>query len=184
MLRSLRLILVVGVVLLAQSQQASSQESKAAKATREKLKQKISVEFKEIATKDVVGDIFDAMDKPVKFKILTATGISNNSKLSFKAKDKSVEQVLNELSDLAGFGWYVVSNPDNNKVDGWIMIRKIDKGKERGYEAGKEPKKTSALPPLSNERTVLQRELRVYPWHRDAIETHFRPLSAVNPREE
>src|SRR5882762_9978892 len=100
-----RLLPLVLVAALSLAPHAPAQESKAAKATREKLKQKISVEFKEIATKDVVGDIFDAMDKPVKFKILTATGISNNSKLSFKAKDKSVKQVLNELSDLAGFGW-------------------------------------------------------------------------------
>ena len=169
MFRTLPLVLVSALIL---APQTSAQESKAAKATREKLKQKISVEFKDIATKDVVAEIFDAMDKPVKHKILTATGISNNSKLTFKAKDKSVEEVLNELSDLAGFGWYVVSNPENNKVDGWIMIRKIDKGKERGYEAGKEPKKTSSLRLLPSEQTVAHRELRVYAWHRDLFDSY------------
>ena len=35
-----------------------------------------------------------------------------------------------------------VSNASNNKEDGMVVIRRImGKGKERGYEAGKEPKK-------------------------------------------
>ena len=33
-------------------------------------------------------------------------------------------RLLNELSDKYEFGWYVVSNVGNNKVDGWIIIRK------------------------------------------------------------
>jgi len=80
------------------------------------------------------------MDKPAKFKVDTNTGMSLNTKYSYKAKDKAVEQILNELSDKMECGWIVVSNPSNNKVDGWVIIRKNSKGKERGHEAGKEPK--------------------------------------------
>jgi hypothetical protein len=56
--------------------------------------------------------------------------------------------LLNDLSDKYEFGWVVISNPGNNKVDGWVIIRKSEKGKERGYEAGKQPKreKHSSLP--------------------------------------
>lgn len=119
---------------------ASAQDSNSAKTTRKKLQQKISVEFKEERTKDVFDQVFGEMDKAPRFKIDNASGVSNNSKLSYKCKDKSVEKVLNELCDKLDCGWYVVSNAANNKVDGTVVIRKSTKGKERGYEAGKEPK--------------------------------------------
>ena len=84
------------------------------------------------------------MEKPVKFTIDNVSGISNNTKLTYKGKKITVEKLLNDLSDKYDFGWVVISNAANNKVDGTIVIRKSSKAKERGYEAGKEPKKTSA----------------------------------------
>ena len=119
---------------------AFAQESTAAKTTRKKLQQKITIEFKEERTKDVIESVIGEIDKAPKVKIDNASGVSNNSKLSYKAKDKSVEQVLNDICDKLDCGWYVVSNVANNKVDGSVVIRKSSKGKERGYEAGKEPK--------------------------------------------
>ena len=119
---------------------AFAQESTAAKTTRKKLQQKITVEFKEERTADVIKAVFDEMDKAPRFKIDNGSGISNNTKLTYKAKDKAVEQVLNDISDKLDCGWYVVSNAANNKVDGSVVVRKSSKGKERGYEAGKEPK--------------------------------------------
>ncbi len=140
MLRTIRLLVaILGLALLAQP--GAAQESKAAQSTRQKLKQKITVEFNNIGTADVFKDIKGEMDKPVNFKIDNSNGLSNNSKLEkYKAKDKTVEQILNDLSDQNNFGWYVISNASNNKVDGWVVIRRVMKGKERGYEAGKEPK--------------------------------------------
>ena len=120
---------------------AQEQESTAAKTTRKKLQQKITIDLKEIGTKDFFDEIKREMDKPVNIKIDNKTGVSNNTKLTLKAKDQTVEKILNDLSDKYDFGWVVISNPGNNKVDGWVIIRKTDKGKERGYEVGKEPKK-------------------------------------------
>ena len=107
--------------------------------------QKITVEFKDERTQDVFKTIENEPDKPLKIKIDNVSGISNNTKVTYKAKDKTIEDVLNELSDKLECGWVVISNVSNNKVDGWVVIRKNTKGKERGYEAGKEPKKTSVL---------------------------------------
>ena len=115
------------------------EETPSAKATRKKLKQKITVDEKEIQFKGMLDAIKGEMDKPVSFKIDNTSGISNNSKVTYSAKDKTVEEILNELADKYEFGWYVVSNA-KDRVDGWIMVRKY-KDKERGYEAGKEPKK-------------------------------------------
>ena len=154
MFRSLRLALVlVGLALLAQ--QASAQESKAAKSTREKLKQVIAeFDSKEVGTKAFFEDVNRELEKgTIRFTIDGTSGISNNTKLTFKAKKITVEKLLNDLSDKYEFGWYVVSNVGNNKIDGSVVIRKTDKGKERGYEAGKEPKteKQSSLPPMLRE---------------------------------
>jgi hypothetical protein len=117
-----------------------AQESNAAKATRKSLQQLITVEFKEEGTKSALEQVFGEIDKPPRFKIDNASGVSNNTKVSFKAEKKSAEQVLNGICDKLDCGWYVVSNAANNKVDGMVIIRKSTKGKERGYEAGKEPK--------------------------------------------
>ena len=67
--------------------------------------------------------------------------MSMNSRLSYKAKKVSLEKVLNDLADKYEFGWLVYSNPKdkNDRYNGWVILRK-GKGKERGYEAGTEPK--------------------------------------------
>lgn len=119
---------------------AAAQDSPAAKATRKKLQTKISVEFKDERTKDVFEGVLAELDKAPRIRIDNASGVSNNTKVTYRAKDKTVEEILNELCDKLDCGWYVVSNESNNKIDGTIVVRKSTKGKERGYEAGKEPK--------------------------------------------
>lgn len=125
---------------------ALAQDTASAKATRKKLQQKISVEFKEQGTKACFDEIKGEMDPAVSFKLDNASGISNNTKLTYKAKDKSVEEILNEMSEKFDFGWIVKSDA-KDRNDGFVIIRKA-KEKERGYEAGKEPKKTGALAPV------------------------------------
>jgi hypothetical protein len=180
MFRSIRIFaLCAALGLLAQP--VSAQESKAAKSTREKLKQVIDeFEAKDIGTKAFFEDVNRELAKEIKFKIDNTTGISNNTKLTYKAKKVTVEKLLNDLSDKYEFGWFVVSNPDNNKIDGWIIIRKTDKGKERGYEAGKEPKKTS-WNYVPREDRYSTRELSpvpvMSPRHRESVEAYFRNLN-------
>jgi len=144
MIRSIHVVLAVLFAVVCASH-AGAQESKAAQTTRMKLKQKITVEFKEIGTADIFKEIKGEMDKPVNIKIDNVSGVSNNTKLTYKAKEKTVEAILNEMSDKFDFGWVVISNASNNKIDGWVIIRKSSKGKERGYEAGTEPKKGASL---------------------------------------
>jgi hypothetical protein len=136
----------LAIALALSGQVASAQESAAAKATREKLKQVVAeVDQKEVGTKAFFDEVLGDLEKPVKFKIDNGSGVSNNSKVTYKAKAVTVEKILNDMSDKYDFGWIVVSNAANNKEDGKIVIRKSSKGKERGYEAGKEPKKASVV---------------------------------------
>jgi hypothetical protein len=138
--------MIAAIALVSAAQNAFAQESKAAQQTRTRLKQVIAeIDIKEIGTKAFFEDVNRELDKTINIKIDNASGVSNNTKLSYKGKKVTVEKLLNDVADKYEFGWVVISNPDNNKIDGWVIIRK---SKERGYEAGKEPKKTSAVPRL------------------------------------
>ena len=123
---------------------AFGQETLAAKATRDRLKKIIidELDYKEEMTRVIFADLKRESNNKVSFKIDTATGMSMNTRLSYKAKKVPLEQVLNDLADKYDFGWFVYSNPKdkNDRYNGWVVLRK-GKGKERGYEAGTEPKK-------------------------------------------
>lgn len=120
---------VIGTVL--------AEDSQAAKATRKKLQQKISLDLKEVGTKAFFEEVNRELDQAINFKIDNNSGVSNNSKMNFKGKDVTVEKMLNELCDKYDFGYVVISNVANNKVDGSVVLRKSSKGKERGYDAEK-----------------------------------------------
>ena len=126
-------------VILVGAVPVGAQETPAAKAARKKLQQKVSVEFKEVGVKAILDDIKREMDAPVAFKIDNTSGVSNNAKLTYKADNKTVEQVLNELSDRGEFGWFIKSD-QKDRNDGFVIIRRY-KEKERGLETGKEASK-------------------------------------------
>ncbi len=181
MICSLRIALVlVAAAILAQP--AAAQESKAAKYTREKLKQVID-EFdeKEIGTKAFFESVNRELKTEIKFKIDGTTGISNNTKITYKAKKVTVEKLLNDVSDKFEFGWIIISDPGNNKVDGTVVIRRNSKFKERGYEEGKAPKKekTSSLQTPRRDTELILQELTAdtSSAHREAIESYLRALA-------
>jgi hypothetical protein len=144
-----------------------AQESTAATTTRKKLQQKVTVDFKEVGTKALFDELNLELDKPLKFTIDNKSGVSNNSKMSYKGKDVTVEKVLNDLAEKFDFGWAVISNASNNRVDGSIVIRKT---KEKGYEAGKEPKKGAAQK-QSAPPALTQLELHAGP----TVHAHYKP---------
>jgi hypothetical protein len=117
---------------------AGAQDTPSAKAARKRLQEKVSVDFADVRLKDALDDLKREMSKAVSFKIDNVSGISNNMKVTYAGKNKTVEQVLNDLCDKYDMG-YVVQSKTNDRYDGWVILRK-GKGKERGYEAGKEPK--------------------------------------------
>jgi hypothetical protein len=148
-------LLAVGAALLlaAGSAPAQEKESPSAKATRKKLKKKISVDFAESRMKDAMNDIKLEFDNRLGIKIDNVSGVSNNSKVTFKADDQPLEKILNDFCKKYEIGWFVLSKP-GDRYDGWIIIRKSN---ERGYEKGKEPATKGALaapPPLPTAEPV------------------------------
>ncbi len=144
----LLLAAVLALYPIGLASRAAAQESKAAQTTRKNLQQKLTLKVKEVGLKNFLEvDLNGELDKTLRFKIDNVSGVSNNMKVSFSGKNVTVQKVLNELADKYDFGYYVISNPGNNTLDGRIVIRKSSKGKERGYEAGKEPKKGASRTP-------------------------------------
>lgn len=145
MRRCFGVLAISGVVLLG-ADRAAGQDTPAAKATRDRLK-KITIEdagYKDEMLRVILADLKSESDNKISFHVDTTTGMSMNSRMSFKGKNVPVEQILNELADKNDFGWFVMADK-KSRYDGWVVLRKA-KAKERGYEAGKEPKeKKSSL---------------------------------------
>jgi type II secretory pathway component GspD/PulD (secretin) len=107
-------------------------DSEKAAKTRKLLKTKITVEFKDEKLSDVVDELKEQV-KGLKFLIDTAGGVSRNRTITYKAKDKTVEQVLDEMLKKPALGYIVISKK-GNAYDGLVQIRNSD---ERGYEKKK-----------------------------------------------
>jgi len=103
-------------------------DTPAAAKTRKLLKTKITIEFKDTRTEDCMDELKEAV-KGLKFLLDTKGGVSRNKTLSFKAKDLTVEEVLDGLFKKQGLGYIVISKK-GNAYDGLVEVRQSD---ERGY---------------------------------------------------
>jgi hypothetical protein len=110
-----------------------SEETAAAKKTRALLKKKITVEFKNTRFKEAIDEIKDEVKG---LNVVFGTGISLNRMVTYKAKDKTVEDILNDVcKEVGGIGWIVVSDSKPKApYNGSVQIRL---GDERGTEKKK-----------------------------------------------
>ncbi len=111
-----------------------------AAATRKLLKTKVSVEYKDTPLSEVIDDIKDQVKEKTKktlgVRVHNAGGVSNNTKFTYKADDKPLDEVLDEMFKKNDLGYIVVSQR-GNAYDGTLLIVK---GSARGYPAKKEDK--------------------------------------------
>jgi type II secretory pathway component GspD/PulD (secretin) len=113
-------------------------DSPKAAATRKLLKTKITVSFSDTPLSDVVDEIKDQVKEKTKktMSVLKDNkgGVSNNTKFTYKADDKPLEEILDEMFKKNDLGYIVVSQK-GSAYDGAL---KIVKGKARGYEPKKD----------------------------------------------
>ncbi|HEY7329346.1 MAG TPA: hypothetical protein VH592_17020 [Gemmataceae bacterium] len=125
---------LVGLVSESAAQQNDTPK---AAATRKLLKTKVSVEYKDTTLSDVVDDIKDQIkDKSKKVlgvRVDNKGGVSNNTKFTYKADDKPLEEVLDEMFKKNDMGYIVISQ-QGTAYDGTLLIVK---GSARGYPAKK-----------------------------------------------
>jgi hypothetical protein len=113
---------------------AEKDSEEAAKTRDERLKVKMpDVEWKNKNLSDALGEVASAIDAADKGKIQIKfnTGVSMNQKISFAAKGKTVEEVLDGmLGDNLG---YVIISKKGDKTDGGLLIVA---GNARGDDKG------------------------------------------------
>jgi len=116
-------------------------DTEKAAATRKLLSTKISVDYKDTLMQDVVQDLADqvktATSKPFPTKLDVTSGVSQNTKVTHEAKNKTVAEVLDEIGKKYDIGYVVVSGMYKSPTktfgktfDGTVVIKK---GSERGY---------------------------------------------------
>jgi hypothetical protein len=101
--------------------------------TRKKLEAKISVDFKDERLKDVVKELEEKAE--VKFQLDTRGGVSQNMAMTYKAEDKPLKDILDEMFKGKGLG-YVIHRKKNttDRYEGYIDIVQ---GDQRGDELTK-----------------------------------------------
>src|SRR5439155_22031550 len=116
---------------------AVEKDTPAAAATRKKLQAKISVDYKDVSLKEIMEDVKqkvnDATGSELSIYMDNQGGVSNNSTLSYSARDKTVAEVLDGMFKNNDLGYIVISKEYKTykgRYDGWLLIVK---GKERGY---------------------------------------------------
>jgi hypothetical protein len=126
------------LLVAATTAHAADTDSTKAAATRKKLQDKVTVEWKDELFRNVIDALNDSVPA-LGVRADTKGGVNLNAKITYAARDKPVGDVLNEICDKYDMGWYIISNKANG-YDGTVWVTR---GKERGYEAGKEPDKTA-----------------------------------------
>jgi hypothetical protein len=105
---------------------AADKETPAATKTRtERLKVKVTVDWKNLFLRDCLAELVSAMDDAGlgKIELKNGTGVSFNSRMTFSAKDKPIEEVLEGLLKTNDLGYEIISKK-GDKTDGGLMIKK------------------------------------------------------------
>lgn len=110
---------------------ADDKDTPKAAATRKLLKTKITVDYKDTILKEVVADIKEQIEDKTKKKLSviydTKGGVSLNTKFTYKADDKPLDEVLDEMFKKNDLGYVVVQK------GAYPGALQIVKGKARGY---------------------------------------------------
>lgn len=121
---------VLGLGLATAYAQDAKDTEKAA-ATRKALMSKISVEYKDTLLQDVLKDLTErvkaAAKQEVQFKVDPTGAASNNTKITYEAKEKVTKEVLDELCKKHDLTHSVISGKYKAfgvKYDGFVFIGK------------------------------------------------------------
>lgn len=109
------------------AQETTTKAIPAAKRTQDLLKTTVSVDFEDTILKEAIQELKDQV-KGLVILIDTKGGVSQNGKLTFKAKEAPVTEVLDGMLKKNGLG-YVIINNTKDAYPGAVMIKQ---GKERG----------------------------------------------------
>jgi len=139
-----RFALVLGAFFLAATTAtAAEKDTPAAANTRgKKLSTKISADFQDQFLKECFAEISRQLQDAGagSLSVRYDVGVSMNQRVTYSAKDETLEKVLDGMLKKNGLGFIVVSKA-GDRYDGWLLIKQ---GNERGYAVTDEPKTKAA----------------------------------------
>jgi hypothetical protein len=124
-------VLVPGI----EAQDKKPKDSPLVAKTRKKLLTPVTVDYKDERLEDVLKDLKKQLDEEISFWSDNQGGVSNNPTITYKAKDKPLAEVLDEMFKTNDLG-YLIGKPKHNRYEGWILIKR---GKLRGDEEDGKP---------------------------------------------
>src|SRR5262245_53974881 len=114
----------------ASAQDKKPSDSPIVARTRKKLETAISVDFKDERLKDLIKELEDKGE--VKFRLDTKGGVSQNMSFTYKAEEKSLKDILEEMFKGKGLGYVIHRKQNaNDRYEGYIDIVQ---GDQRGDE--------------------------------------------------
>jgi hypothetical protein len=130
-MRSLVICLSALILLpIASAQDKKPSDSPIVARTRKKLEANISVEFKDERLGDLIKELEDKGE--VKFRLDTKGGVSQNMSFTYKAEEKPLKDILDEMFKGKGVGYVIHRKQNaNDRYEGYIDIVA---GDQRGDE--------------------------------------------------
>jgi hypothetical protein len=117
-------------ILPATAQDKKPSDSPIVARTRKKLEANITVEFKDERLKDLIKELEDKGE--VKFRLDTKGGVSQNMSFTYKAEEKPLKDILDEMFKGKGLGYVIHRKQNtNDRYEGYIDIVQ---GDQRGDE--------------------------------------------------
>jgi hypothetical protein len=123
-----------------------------AASSRAKLKEKVTLDYTDMSLREVVEDLKTQI-QGLPMRIDAKGGVSGNIKITYSAKDKPLEAVLDGMFKKNGLGYFVLSKQGDSE-DGSIFI--TNRGTERGYRSGEEPDKTAKGKSKDDDKTAMK----------------------------
>ena len=144
--------IVLAVVITAAMAADKPRDTPKAASSRAKLKEKVTVDYTDMSLREVVEDLKTQI-QGLPMRIDAKGGVSGNIKITYSAKDKPLEAVLDGMFKKNSLGYFVLSKQGDSE-DGSIFI--TNRGTERGYRAGEEADKTAKGKSKDDDKTALK----------------------------
>ena len=119
------LVVVLFAVPMGMAEDKLTEE--AAKTKNERLKVKASVEWEKLFLYECLNDLISKIDDKdlgkIEVKYDAAGGVSRNTRMTYSAKDKTIEEILNDFLSKNDMKYSIISKK-GDKTDGGLLIKK------------------------------------------------------------
>lgn len=119
----MRCLFAVALALTVGLLTASAEDATPAAAkTKDLLKTKVTLNFKDTRLGDIVEELKEEHVKGLRIRLDSKGGVSQNRKFSLSCKETPLQEALEKMISKEGLGWVIISNKAN-AYDGALLIK-------------------------------------------------------------